>query len=72
MCTYNVYSLKNIYTKLEESISSLFKSVAVRTYNELKNENTITIDVNEDQALNELDIPYNLHSAVIDLEYNIF
>ena len=54
------YSLKNIYTKLEESISSLFKSVAVRTYNELKNENTITIDVNEDQALNELDIPYKV------------
>ena len=54
------YSLKDIYTKLEESISSLFKSVAVRTYNELKNENTITIDVNEDQALNELDIPYKV------------
>lgn len=57
---YHSCSLRDIYTKLDESISSLFKSVAMRTYNELKNENTITIDVNEDQVLNELDIPYKV------------
>ena len=57
---YHSRSLKDIYTELDESISSLFKSVAIRTYNELKNENIITIDVNEDQVLNELDIPYKV------------
>lgn len=57
---YHSCYLKDIYTKLEESISSLFKSVTLRTYNELRKENTITIDVNEDQVLNELEIPYKV------------
>ena len=54
------YYLRDIYTKLDESISVLFKSVALRTYNELRDNNIITIDVNEDQVLNELDIPYKV------------
>lgn len=54
------YYLSDIYTKLDESISSLFKSVALRTYNELRDNNIITIDVNEDQRLNDLGIPYKI------------
>ena len=52
--------MKDIYTKLDENISSLFKSVVLRTYNELRENNIITIDVNEDQVLNDLDIPYKI------------
>ena len=54
------YYLRDIYTKLDESISALFKSVALRTYNELRDNNIITIDVNEDQILNNLGIPYKI------------
>lgn len=54
------FYLKDIYTKLDENISSLFKSVVLRTYNELRENNIITIDVNEDQVLNDLDIPYKI------------
>ena len=50
----------DIYTQLDESISSLFKSVVVRTYNELKDSDIITVDVNEDQELNHLGIPYKI------------
>ena len=57
---YNSCSLRDIYTELDEHIASLFKSIVVRTYNELKDENIITIDVNEDQILNDLGIPYNI------------
>lgn len=52
--------LRDIYTKLDESISSLFKSVVVRTYNELKDSNRIAVDVDEDQELNDLGIPYKI------------
>ena len=54
------YYLRDIYTKLDENISSLFKSVVLRTYNELKNSDVITVDVNEDQEFNNLGIPYKI------------
>ena len=53
-------SLRDIYTKLDESISSLFKSVVVRTYNELRDSDIITVDIDEDQELNDLGIPYKI------------
>ena len=52
--------LRDIYTKLDESINSLFKSVVVRTYKELRESDRITVDVNEDQELNDLGIPYKI------------
>ena len=55
---HNSFYIKDIYTKLDQNISSLFQSVVLRTYNELRENNIITIDVSEDQILNELDIPY--------------
>ena len=54
------YYLRDIYTQLDESISSLFKSVVVKTYNELRDSDIITVDVNEDQELNDLGIPYKI------------
>ena len=54
------YYLRDIYTQLDKSISSLFKSVVVRTYNELRDSDIITVDVNEDQELNNLGIPYKI------------
>ena len=54
------YYLRDIYTQLDESITSLFKSVVVRTYNELRDSDIITVDVNEDQELNDLGIPYKI------------
>ena len=54
------YYLRDIHTQLDESISSLFKSIVVRTYNELRDSDRITVDVNEDQELNDLGIPYTI------------
>ena len=54
------YYLRDIYTRLDESISSLFKSVVVKTYNELRDSDIITVDVDEDQVLNDLGIPYKI------------
>ena len=54
------YYLRDIYTQLNESVSSLFKSVVVRTYNELRDSDIITVDIDEDQELNNLGIPYKI------------
>ena len=67
---YHSYSLKDIYTKLDESISFLFRSVVLRTYNELREGNIITVDVNEDQMLNNLDIPYKIQHGDYELIFD--